>query len=95
MLHLCQYAVTEGGITIGCDGLEALKKSFIYKLDIEDPCYDLLAAIHRLMKLSPLTWSFQNVKGHQDSLGQKLDHWAELNILKETPRLRDSCLLLL
>ena len=39
MHHMCRYyAVTEGGITIGCDGLEALKKSFIYNLDIEDPC---------------------------------------------------------
>jgi hypothetical protein len=85
MHHLCQYyAVTEGGITIGCDGSEALKKSFIYKLDIEDPCYDLLAAIHRLRTLSPLTWSFRHVKGHQDSLGQEPDHWAELNILMDS-----------
>jgi len=82
--YLCSYLnILEGGITIGCDGLEALRKSFAYKLHFEDPCFDLLAAIHRMRTTSPLCWTFQHVKGHQDSFGSELDHWAQLNILMD------------
>jgi hypothetical protein len=84
MNRICTYFhITTGTVTIGCDGLEALRKTFVYKLDVDDSCFDLLAAIRKVQRISPIHYLFRPVKGHQDDTGQDLDHWAELNILMD------------
>jgi len=81
---ICTYFhITTGTVMIRCDGLEALRKTFVYKLDVDDSCFDLLAAIKKVQRTSPIHYLFRHIKGHQDDTGQDLDHWAELNILMD------------
>ncbi len=66
---VCEYFhILQGSIELGCDGQSALDKAFNYVsiIRIEDADHDLLHAIRNLWALSPLTWKFRHVKGHQD-----------------------------
>jgi hypothetical protein len=81
---LCaHYGLTEGGITVGCDGESALEQAFGQtEITLADPCYDLLLAICNILSHSPLRRHTTHIKGHQDDntpLSQ-LDIWAKLNI---------------
>ena len=81
--QLClQYSIQSGSIEIGCDGLEALLKSFgDFNLPYNAVDYDMLVAIRVKLKKSPLKWKYRHVKGHQDDNNNIiLDHWANLNI---------------
>jgi hypothetical protein len=79
------YHITEGSIVLGCDGKSALEtalgKGTLLFQDI--PSFDLVAAIMRLHRNSPLSWTAKFVKGHQDDAGQELDTWAQRNVLMD------------
>ncbi len=87
MEKFCDYFnIIEGAIELGCDGKLALESAFdkgtlLFK-DI--PSFDLVAAILRLRRSSPLTWITRFVKGHQDEASDDLDAWAERNVLMDT-----------
>ena len=81
--QLClQHHIESGSIEIGCDGLEALLKSFgDFNLPYKAVDYDLLAAIRVKLEKSPLLWKHRHIKGHQDDKATNfLDRWALLNI---------------
>jgi hypothetical protein len=80
---LCQfYTITQGSITLGCDGLSALDIVFKKKkIHPSIPSYDIVAAISKNIAMTPIRWSHVHVKGHQDQTpGSALDRWAKLNI---------------
>jgi hypothetical protein len=61
--RICTYFhITTGTVTIECDGLEALRKTFAYKLDVDDSCFDLLAAIRKVQHISPIHYLFRHIK---------------------------------
>ena len=79
------FKITQGKITVGCDGIEALKSVFLEgeenEIDISHPDYDMVSAIQKLIRESPIEWCWRHMKGHQDDDGSAvLDKWAELNI---------------
>jgi hypothetical protein len=83
--HICSYHhISEGSVELACDGLSALNKAFsqVSILQLEDPNYDLIAAIKHQWHYSPLLWKIQHVKGHQDdhTAIQQLDRWGQLNV---------------
>jgi hypothetical protein len=86
---ICEHHdIKEGGIELACDGLSALNKAFPFQphISIQDPNYDLIAAIHKEHVNSPLTWTHKHVKGHQDDHTDisVLDNWSKLNIEADT-----------
>lgn len=68
VVSLCAfYEVYEGGISFRCDGESALIKAFSSSLPfIDEPCFDLLAAIHKIRKECPIKWNVTHIQGHQD-----------------------------
>jgi hypothetical protein len=83
--HICSYHhISEGSVELACDGLSALNKAFsqVSILQLEDPNYDLIAAIKHQWLYSPLLWKIRHVKGHQDdhTAIQQLDRWGQLNV---------------
>jgi hypothetical protein len=73
----------EGVITFGCDGESALNQAFSTTLpSIDDPGFDLLAAIHVIRKERPIEWTTLHIKGHQDDHKdvQELDVWGQMNV---------------
>jgi hypothetical protein len=86
MNKLCEYyQIHEGTVEIGCDGQSALKTAFDYGvyLSKDIPSYDLVAAILRMRKNSPLTWKTRFIKGHQDDGDGPLDTRARRNIMMD------------
>jgi hypothetical protein len=82
---ICEYhEIKDGSMELACNGLSALAKAFIHdaNISINDPNYDLIAAIHREHGHSPITWTMRHVKGHQDNHTDfnLLDRWSKLNI---------------
>ena len=77
------YNITEAqaGITIRCDGLSALERSF----DINNPTsisnkhYDLLSGIQGMVKATQIKWEYHHVRGHQKEKKEKLTRWEMLN----------------
>jgi hypothetical protein len=87
MKKFCEFrAISEGYITLGCDGKSALEKAFKTgtKLFKDIPSYDLVASILRLRRESTLSWIPRFVKGHQDDTSTDLDLWAQRNILMDS-----------
>ncbi len=83
--NLCTYHnIVEGSVELACNGFSALNKAFSYVsiLQIEDPNYDLIAAIKHWWLYSLLLWKIRHVKGHQDDHVevQQLDRWSQLNV---------------
>jgi hypothetical protein len=77
------HGITQGSIVSGCDGEEALRKSFSPhdEASMKGSQFDLLSTICAAIKSSPITWTFRHVKGHQDEEADAiLDRWAILNI---------------
>lgn len=69
-------------INVACDGLEALRHSFIYhSLNPQQPQFDLIASIRQAIKDSHLKWVPRHVKGHADKnkSWKKLDWWEKRN----------------
>jgi hypothetical protein len=87
--HLCTfYHITNGSITLGCDGKSAIDKAFNEEdiIHVEDADQDLLRATRSLLLTSPLTWSFRHILGHQDTSKSlaSLDRWEKLNVEMDT-----------
>jgi hypothetical protein len=79
------YGLTDGSITIGCDGQEALWQSLTETGTVSTRAsdFDLITAIRRKVARSPITFHTKWVQGHQDSLPgrhRRLDPWALLNV---------------
>lgn len=62
------HDISVGNICLGCDGLSALQSAFgIDKpLSIDDPSYDIVAATHRTLELSPISQTAKHIPSHQD-----------------------------
>jgi hypothetical protein len=70
---------------VGCNGKSALNHIFNeatgYDADINGADYDMISSIQMAIQQSPVCWSYQHVKGHQDDDGtRRLDWWARLNV---------------
>jgi hypothetical protein len=82
---LCQYYdISSGQIEFACDGLSALNKAFshVALIAVEEPSYDLLAAIRHQWLYSKIQWKIRHVAGHQDDDVpiEQLDRWGKLNV---------------
>ena len=77
------YDISDGSITIACDGESALDVSFDWTqrhISSKTPHFDLISAIRSMTKSSPLQWKYRHVAGHQDDFAGPLDRWAQLNV---------------
>ena len=82
-----RHDITEGKVTIGLDGEQALKAvSRDWDPNPADPDEDLIYDIRRKIDKSPLEFGWKWIKGHQDDKVPKagLDEWALLNIRMDT-----------
>ena len=78
-----QFDIIDGGIEIGCDNTETIRKGLaeLYFPSIQHKHFDLLWAIHSLRQKISISISFRHVRGHQDRHANvPLDRWAVLNI---------------
>ena len=82
--QLCQEnLITTGYITVGCDCASALTNiTRSGHLTLQRPHHDMLSGIRYLLSISPVTWTFHHVRGHQDDHASysQLDRWARLNV---------------
>lgn len=79
--------ITQGKITLGCDGegaLKAIQLNYTVTKSARKH-FDLIYAIRQAIQCSPLKWNFTHVKGHQDDevSWEKLDRWARLNVMAD------------
>jgi hypothetical protein len=84
-LRICEYfGIQEGRVTLGCDGLSVLQRVFeiSYPAKVDEPCYDLLAATHKLLSQSTIQWDTRHIDSHQDDhkCWEDIDFWGRLNI---------------
>jgi hypothetical protein len=81
---LCQYYdITEGTVTIGCDGLQALlhATSSVDFTSTKMAQFDLVGATRTMLRRSPVTWKAEHVLGHQDDdVHATLDRKAMMNV---------------
>ena len=78
-----EHSITQGSITIGCDGAEALRRAAAISQPVHprDSDGDLIHAIRTKTRSLPIIVHHRWIKGHQDTFpGQHLDRWATLNI---------------
>ena len=67
-LILNKYNITKGSCTFACDNKGALAAAFGWKTPTPDwTCFDLLSLIRQQLAQSPIKWTMQHVKGHQDN----------------------------
>ncbi len=83
--HICEHhKIKEGAVELACDGLSAIDKAFSYVslLHIDEPDFDLIAAIKHQWQHSPILWKVRHVRGHQDkhTAIDNLDRWSRLNV---------------
>jgi hypothetical protein len=79
------HSITTGGVTIGLDGLQALKASSgRWPLHPAKPDFDMLSVIRHKLQVLPITVSWRWIEGHQDDRHDTLDRWARLNIKADT-----------
>jgi hypothetical protein len=73
-----------GKITVGCDGLSALRQAenLCDFINPNIPHYDLIMAIRTVIAQTEWKWSWLHVKGHQDNKKPRneLDIWSRWNI---------------
>jgi hypothetical protein len=78
---LCKYyGVKEGTAEIACDGLAALNEAEKYARPtvVGQGHYDMISAIRRIMRETPIKWKTHHVLGHQLEKGkdrEALDRW--------------------
>ena len=68
--------INNGGITIGCDGKNALEQAVLVKENViscQQQHFDLLSGIQGYIKNSCLTYTPRHIKGHQDDVKSYLD----------------------
>jgi hypothetical protein len=83
-----RYDITEGTIDLGCDCESALTAIFEHVYDIpSQPHHDLIHAIHSKLAVSPVTWKFWHIRGHQDKHVpfHLLGLWGQLNVEMDSP----------
>ena len=76
------HSITKGAVTIALDGLTAMQQaSGDWPLSLDQECFDYLQIIRAWIKLSPLTFTFRHVKGHQtkEIAYDQLDWWGQRN----------------
>jgi hypothetical protein len=82
------HQLEQGGVTMACDCLLALKNIFEHKFDKpSQPHYDLLHSCRLLIAQSPpATLQSRHVRGHQDDHGsyEDLDRWKQSNVDMDT-----------
>ena len=69
-------------MTIALDGKTAIEESSVdWPLSIDQKCFDYLQIIRAWIKLSPLTFTFRQVKEHQtkEVAYKQLDWWGQRN----------------
>ena len=70
-----------GSALMLCDNISALK---VFDPDfVPNPhgaSFDLVSAVHNLLRQTPVQWSAQHVKGHQDTKGRILTRYETLNV---------------
>jgi hypothetical protein len=77
------HSVTEGHVTVGLDGEQAMKEAFgTWPLDPRRPDYDMLQHIRGMIRVSPLTFASRWIESHQDDHQSLkfLDRWSRLNV---------------
>jgi hypothetical protein len=86
---ICKHLkISNGHITIGCDGLGAVqiidKEFTVTKSNANQ--FDMIRAINKLRRDLPIRSSLRHVKGHQDDHINfyLLDRWAQMNVLADT-----------
>ena len=63
---VCHNSIIEGAVTIVLDDLTVMGEAGgDWPLSLDQKCFDYLQIIQAWIKLSPLTFTFQHVKGHQ------------------------------
>jgi hypothetical protein len=81
---LCQYYdITEGTVTIGYDGLQALvhATSSVDFTSTKMAQFDLVGATRTMLRRSPVSWKAEHVLGHQDDdVHATLDRKAMMNV---------------
>mgnify|MGYP003460263465 FL=1 len=79
--------ITTGKIRVGCDGLSAIQQLREYKVT-QTPMrkhFDLISAIRRLMRDSPIEIELFHIKGHQDDVAfNVLDRFETLNVVMDS-----------
>ena len=77
--------IQDGHITAKCDGEGTIKiLQQLYSVTKNSrKHYDLIIAITKVVKMSPLKWTFTHLDGHQDDHMdfEELDRWAQLNVI--------------
>jgi hypothetical protein len=82
---LCEIqGITQGAITAKCDGEGTIKIVQHLHAIIKNnrKHFDLIQALAEAIKISPIQWQFEHLKGHQDKYisYSQLDRWAQLNV---------------
>jgi hypothetical protein len=82
--HIQMEHKATGRVTVGCDGLSALRQAKLRTdfINPNIPQYDLILAIRTIIEKTTWQWEWIHVKGHQDDILQEddLDTWSRLNI---------------
>jgi ribonuclease HI len=81
-----QKGLTTGRCTIYCDNKGALLASFGHKRPTPRwSSYDLVRRIRHALLVSPITWHYQHIKGHQDTAKHfsQLSNNAQGNVLAD------------
>ena len=81
---ICEvHNVTTGQITVACDNITALEVfDDEFQPHPKQANFDLTSSVYNLIKLSPIKWNHQHVKGHQDEQGpvSNLTRLERLNV---------------
>jgi len=92
--------IQKGHVRIACDGLSTLKQAQSRQpIGPDTPHYDLIGAIRNIRQATPVRFSFEHVRGHQDSgitmvltqttwMNIKMDALAKAMISQNTRPLR-------
>ena len=75
-------SITEGEVTFALDGLTAMEEAGgDWPLSFDQKCFNYLQIIRAWIKLSPVTFTFRHVKGHQTNkvAYNQLDWWGRRN----------------
>jgi hypothetical protein len=77
------YDIQHGTIELGCDCTSGLTAVFEHEYDSpSQPHHNLIHEIRKKLSISPITWKFRHVRGHQDKTipFHMLDLWSQLNV---------------
>ena len=83
-----RHNIMQGTITAKCDGegtINILRQLYPITKNSRKH-FDIILALHEAIKSSPIQWTFEHLKGHQDKYisYSQLDRWAQLNVLADT-----------